>query len=432
MSIEQAREAALTVKEVLPTLPKTSSLWAYFAVHSTAFLRQGGRMAWVLPISFLHADYARPIQQYLVSHFSRVTAIKLGQRLFDLDGVSEQSVILVANDWKNGSLHNPAPLETAFASNTKDLARILEIVSYSSWNGTPLSSSYPYTHLSDQAKRCFDVLLSSETVMDLGDLAEIRIGIVTGANRFFVLDQATVEREGLLQDALTNIVPSLTKLGGLAVSRNDLAELASAGERCILVDTLRVERVSGRLKHYLARFPISARKENITFQKRDRWHEANDGAPPHAFLSYMSHKCPRLVLNTARTTSLNSVHRVYFFDHTQQDLQQLLAISLVSTFSQVSAEICGRTYGDGVLKLEPSEARMIKLLCPIDKDQREIANAFHRVDRLLRNLDYDGARKLADNFLLGQMYESDRNGLLRCLSDDLDMLRSRRILFGNG
>jgi len=74
---------------------------------------------------------------------------------------------------------------------------------------------------------------------------------------------------------------------------------------------------------------------------------------------------------------------------------------------------------------------MIKLLCPIENNQREIANVFHRVDRLLRKSDHDGARNLADNFLLGQMYESDRSALLRCLSDDLRMLRSRRILVAN-
>ena len=40
-----------------------ASLWAYFIVHSLKFLKVGGRIAWILPSSFLHADYSQPIRR---------------------------------------------------------------------------------------------------------------------------------------------------------------------------------------------------------------------------------------------------------------------------------------------------------------------------------------------------------------------------------
>src|SRR5713101_5845559 len=36
-----------------------ASLWAYFVFHALKFLRENGRMVWLLPGSLLHADYGK-------------------------------------------------------------------------------------------------------------------------------------------------------------------------------------------------------------------------------------------------------------------------------------------------------------------------------------------------------------------------------------
>lgn len=58
-------------------LDKRASLWAYFVLHALTFLRQGGRCAWVLPSSYLHAEYAREIRLQLKKRFTRLVEITL-------------------------------------------------------------------------------------------------------------------------------------------------------------------------------------------------------------------------------------------------------------------------------------------------------------------------------------------------------------------
>ena len=72
-----------------------ASLWAYFVLHSVSFLKIGGKMAWILPSSFLYADYAVKIQDVLKSKFQRCLFVNIHERLFLVDGTEEISIVVL-------------------------------------------------------------------------------------------------------------------------------------------------------------------------------------------------------------------------------------------------------------------------------------------------------------------------------------------------
>ena len=86
----------------------------------------------------------------------------------------------------------------------------------------------------------------------------------------------------------------------------------------------------------------------------------------------------------------NTIHRIYFHGKIPLSRRRLIAISMLSTFSQLSAEIEGRSYGSGVLKHELREAGRIQLLLPDEVPVERIAKVFRRIDALLH------ARKRAE------------------------------------
>ena len=55
---------------------------------------------------------------------------------------------------------------------------------------------------------------------------------------------------------------------------------------------------------------------------------------------------------------------MYFNDDISTLQQKAVVLSLHSSFSQLSAEFEGSAYGSGVLKLEPSEVKRLRLLLP--------------------------------------------------------------------
>ena len=111
----------------------------------------------------------------------------------------------------------------------------------------------------------------------------------------------------------------------------------------------------------------------------------------------MSHHTPRLVTNDARSVSSNLVHGVKLTTDTV-DARALAALSLSSVWS-LSAEVEGRAYGGGVLKLETREAE--KLLVPVLRgdQQQALINRFARLDQLMRAGERDKASAEVDDQL---------------------------------
>ena len=85
-----------------------------------------------------------------------------------------------------------------------------------------------------------------------------------------------------------------------------------------------------------------------------------------------------------------------------------LALGTLSTLSQLSAELVGRSYGGGVLKIEPSElANLAVPLIPGDS----INDLADRVDSLLRRGNFLNATEAVDDALLESNTELDSKRL---------------------
>ncbi len=215
---------------------------------------------------------------------------------------------------------------------------------------------------------------------------------------------------------------------GLVLERADVDTLLEIGTDCLLVDTTKANEINGYLQTYLEIFPKDKIETMATFTRRKRsgiWHRFNDNRIPDAFFPYMQNKGTWIVINNAGINATNSIHRFYRKSNVTEKEIKLSAISILSTFSQLSAEVEGRTYGAGVLKHEPSEAVKIKILMP-DIEERKIDSATKKIDELLRNGLHQEARKSADELLLEQ-YTGDIKYSYSFFEKELSVLRNRRM-----
>ena len=147
--------------------------------------------------------------------------------------------------------------------------------------------------------------------------------------------------------------------------------------------------------------PTSPKERRLAFLVDTSAASANPGTPsrsrskPHAFLPYMNHHGPRLIVNDADALSSNLLHGV-----TLRPLAppvRALAAAMCSSLTLLSAEIEGRAYGGGVLKLETKEAE--RLLAPrLDYDLGErLAGAFDRINTLRTAGDLEAAASIVDD-----------------------------------
>lgn len=404
-----------------------ASLWAYFVIHSLNFLSVGGRIAWVLPGSFLHSKYSDSIRQIISANFSYSLAIQVGQRIFSSEGTDEKTIILLAEGWKK--LPKSPNLRIEFASSLKALKNVVLNWQSISKTASKYQSRSAYSLLDKSANRAVKAIEKRHQIIRFGDVANVLIGIVTGANHFFIINKETAQKHKITERVLSPILSRFCIAKGVELTKKDIESVVEEGFPSLLIDTTKVKRRSASLIKYLEKFPEEDRKKNITFtKKRKIWYQPNDGRIPDAFFPYMHHQGPRLIINNAAVTSTNTIHRVFFSEEaiTSSYEKKLLAISLQTTYSQLSAELEGRVYGSGALKHEPSEAKNIKIIWNRNISPNVVNKAYKIIDSLIRQSRVEDARRIANRVLMGDYKSKFFVKEISTLEEALKDARKRR------
>lgn len=397
-----------------------ASLWAYFVLHAMSFLKPGGRMAWVLPGSFLEADYATSLREDIAASFGEVIAIQLTERMFLSVGAEERTVVLLCSGFGGSSkgiqishCTSADQLESAIATNSQC--------------NLSLDKPIPLQQLQAPVGETsiYDTLSATPDAVNLSELCKVLIGTVTGANRFFIMSPSRAKHLHLGERNLKPILSKFAHIQGAQINEVDIEDWQSQDKPYLLFH-LPDKRMSRAATTYVATYPVNERLQNSTFRRRRDWLRADDGRIPDAFFSYMMHDGPRMVLNDAAINATNSIHRIFFHPTVTPQIRKLVVVSLCSSFSQLSAEHVGRSYGSGVLKVEPSEANRIRLLLPKEKSIEQIDSAFSQIDACFRQGNPEGAQQVADTFIFGGKNKPDRERLVLALSNELEIARNRR------
>jgi hypothetical protein len=132
----------------------------------------------------------------------------------------------------------------------------------------------------------------------------------------------------------------------------------------------------------------------------------------------MNHDTPRLVTNCAGVLHLNSIHGVTLKEDLRQIGMELLPMAMLNSLTLLGAELVGRSYGGGILKLEPKEADQLPV--PSLEMVREIESP-------LRDLRPQLARHLQQGQLSEAVQLVDRLLFTRTLKLGHDRLQSLRL-----
>ena len=345
-------EAALAAGVRLTGL---ASSWAAFVIHASQFLKSEGRLGLVLPAELLSVNYAAEVRRFLLRRFSRVRLVMFDTRVFP--GVLEEVVLLLA-EGSGGA----ASFEVFQARDLAELARL----DTHAWTGFDLGAIDKWTPalLSQASFGVYQALCRQGAFSPLLGWGETYLGTVTGANGFFALTQAEADSLRLpARDLLKISPPGARHLSGLSFSEAQWQALRDAGGRCWLFYPSSVK-------------PAAAARRHITHGERDGvpgaykcrvrkpWWRVPLVAEPDLILTYMNHDRPRLVVNQAGAHIVNSVYGVTLKPRLRELGRALLPLAALNSVTLLGAEMVGRAYGGGLLKLEPREADTLPVPTP--------------------------------------------------------------------
>lgn len=337
---------------------KLTNIWVPFIVGSACQLKDGGRLAFVVPAELLQVTYAAQLRLFLSEHFERIHLFACNHLFFE--NAEQEVVLLLAEGYSAAARSEDCLIEMRESESVAELlasepkSRAPE--DYSRLNHS--TEKWLAYFLSPKEIGCLRALREHPGIADLQVHADVDVGVVTGRNEFFVIGNSEVERYGL-QDYVVPLVGRSAQLRGAVLDKDEWQSLAEAGQRVWLLSfgTAKRRTLSAAASRYISLGEGQGIHTGYKCSIREHWHVVPSVWQPDCFFFRQIYDFPRMVLNSAAATSTDTIHRVRC-----KAEPRLVAANLYTHLSAASAEIEGRSYGGGVLELEPNEAE--RLLVP--------------------------------------------------------------------
>ena len=364
--------------KVLHKLDAKSDLYVYFYFHGLSLLNPKGTFCTITSNSWLDVGYGKNLQEFLLKqcHLKMVLDNSVKRSFASADVNTVICLISAPDKSHHAGLHT-----TQFVNFTEAFEAILdpiifyEIETASERLRTPEHRVYPLlqkllleTGMDDKAKYAGDkwggkylrapdiywhlLEKGQEKLVCLRDVARIRFGIKTGADKFFVLNQATLSTWNIEPEFLHPVINSPKGAKSLLIQPEELSHrlFICGREKSTLRGTSALAYINwGESQNYHTR---------PSCQNRARWYDV--GAPPPPPLSFQ-----RLVGSTAKTFyAEEGCYTLANFAeiHVPAAIAVPLCLQLNSTLFQLMVNVNGRqNLGGGVLGVTTYEVR--DLLC---------------------------------------------------------------------
>lgn len=384
-------------------LPMTSDLWAYFIVHSLKFIREKGCLGAILPWAFLYTDFAERVRELLHERFRVIRVVVIGQRMFEK--AEERILVLIGSEFRFPT----SEIGFYYSSGIPKKKISWRPIEQKIWRASPwmcLVNSDIHEIISRIGDRI--------GLEPLGRFANVRIGTVTGANKFFILTRESAKAMRIPKSILKPIITHSKNLRTLVIPNSE-------GIRDVLMAIPEAMKLSRSLKVYIKMGETNDVNKRYHTRKRVKWYSIPHLKAPDGFFHYMTKEVPFIALNSEGILSTNTVHQVVFLNEIDENTKKWIQFSMLTSISQLSAELVGRTYGGGVLKIEPTAASKILVYS---------GNGYHFPSDLgnkLNNLLLKGKRReameLADEWMIANLRipRKDMNAIMECYRDLRDL-----------
>jgi type I restriction-modification system DNA methylase subunit len=249
-------------------ISRRAGIYAYFFIHGTKFLQNGGRFGFIVSNSWLDVDYGKGLQEFFLNNYKIITIIESKvERWFEDADINTCIVILEkcsGEDRRRERYENivrfvylkkqlryfiPAAqdiwdrqvqrrnaiqdkfIKTIMAHNEiyddEDL-RIFPKKQSQLWEEGYDAEDKKYVGSKwGKYLRAPDIFFKilergKDKLVPLKQIAEVRFGIKTGANEFFYLTEEEIKRRGIEREYLQHIIFTLKEVKGYILDKNTL------------------------------------------------------------------------------------------------------------------------------------------------------------------------------------------------------------------
>ncbi|MDP1720229.1 MAG: hypothetical protein Q8L08_04425 [Candidatus Nanopelagicaceae bacterium] len=325
-----------------------SNLWIPVLLSALEALRIGGVFAFVIPTEFLTGISASVLRKWIYENVSDTQIDIFAAASFP--DVLQEVLVLSGRKVKSLRSHRVKVVDRA---RSRKGAWIHDL--------DPNAFTWTYLYIRPTLWKAIEEI-DFLGFTQMSERAKLSVATVTGANQYFCVTDATVEKYNL-DRWIEPLLPRSRYASGLVASVKDHSELSHTEiPRWLLNFNLSKPdpmKFAGAREYILIGEETGLHKRYKT-RIRSPWYRVPIVATGQILLSKRSHLFPRLILNRFGGYTTDTV-----YSGNSHDGKASTARAIVGTFHNsltlLSAELEGRSFGGGVLELVPSEISRLRI-----------------------------------------------------------------------
>jgi adenine-specific DNA-methyltransferase len=377
---------------------KLINTWVGFMVACVHMLNTNGKIAFVIPAEILQVAYAEDLRLFLANELSKITLLTFEELVFP--GIEQEVVVFIGEkgDAEKG-------IKILELNNLNDLDN-LDITANGFQKLSHVHEKWTKYFTTIQENQLISLLKEDSRFQKLSDTGIINVGITTGNNKYFSVDMKTVE-EYDLYEVVRPLIGRSSHAHSVYFQKEDWQQNVNQGKAAFLIDfpNTSIEKYSQGQKEYINLGEKNGENKGYKCRIRDRWYQIPSVWVPDAFFLRRNNLYPKFVLNCCNAVSTDTMHRVKFNERIEPER---IILSYYNSISFAFTEICGRSYGGGVLEILPGEVGNILVpildCVPIEK----IREILYQVDKIVRDEEnIEKALDLVDNDILKEFLNID-------------------------
>lgn len=368
---------------------RLTNTWVAFLAISSFLLNENGKLAMVIPAELFQVNYAAEIRKFLSDYYKRIVMVAFNKLVFE--GIQQEIVLLLCE--RNHS-HDEG-INVIEIDDLSELSR-LNLKGFEEIELKPIDhSSEKWTQyfLDTQEITLLRELRKHPRVQMSGEAIDVDVGIVTGQNKFFILNEPELNARNLAPYT-REIVTRSPHLRGAVFSRSDWEENRERRFPAFIFTPADapLQDLPVPVQEYISEGEREGIAEGYKCRIRNRWYVVPSVWTPDAFMLRQVNRFPKLVLNLTSATCTDTIHRVKFINGYEG---KVVTAAFLNSLTFAFSEITGRSYGGGVLTFEPSEAEKLPI-CFVGAEKLD----FDAIDQLLRQNKIESILDIADQLLL--------------------------------
>lgn len=372
---------------------KLTNAWVSFVVGSSLLLKEQGKIGFVLPAEILQVSYAQPLREFLGKFYNKINIVSFEKLVFpDI----QQEVVLLLCEKNNTNTHLIEHLELRDAEKLQklDVSKLKSLKKKIDFK----SNKWTFYFLEQKEIDFLEKLQNDKIIPRLSEYAKVEVGITTGSNPFFTVPLSTVKFYNLEKYARP-LVGRSVQVPSAIFTKKDWVKNRDSEARTHFLSFPKMNDLNGSegARDYITLGEENNIHKGYKCRIRDEWQIVPSQRISEALFIRRNNKYPKLIINEAEAFTTDTMHRVTVKENGKI---KAMTASYYNSLSFAFAEICGRSYGGGVLELMPNEVE--RILLPYNEKNAELLPI---IDKMIRQKkDISELLKITNEKILKENY----------------------------